>query len=656
MKRLIFFFTLLFNAVIPYESIAENKIIDSLSTVLKSQQEGIEKVKTLNALAFEFKYNNADTSLHFADKALKLSNRLNYKKGVADSYMAVAAAFLTLGKSQQALKNLDNSLKIYNNLELDNNNSKKESDQIKNDKSRLYNLMGTVYIRLQDKPAEALKCFSASLKINLAQENKRGIAVSYNNIGNVYFVLKKYKEALKNFSASLKIKKEMGNMLGIAESFVNIGNIYNDTKYYSLALANYDSAYVIYKEKGHVRGIAGFYQNRANVFANQKKYVDAFDNYSEALKISMKLKDQQEIAGTYINISDLYRRQKKYLLAKVYARKCLKTSENLQSFHLKKFSYFNIASSDSAIGNFNDAFKNYKLYIIFRDSLLFEENSKKMVETQLQYEFDQKELIANAEQEKKNLLIEKEIQKQKLLKNSFLSGFAFVLFFAVTFFIQKSKIKAGKKLSDELLLNILPSEIAEELKQNGNSVAKQFDDVTVIFTDFKDFSLIAQKMSPKELVEEIDTCYKAFDRIMEKNGIEKIKTIGDSYMAAGGLPVENKTNAISVVDAAMEILKFTKERLEENRKIGKQGFEIRLGINTGQVVAGIVGVKKFAYDIWGDTVNIASRMESSGEAGKVNISGTTYALVKEKYNCLYRGKIDAKNKGLIDMYFVESIA
>ena len=272
----------------------------------------------------------------------------------------------------------------------------------------------------------------------------------------------------------------------------------------------------------------------------------------------------------------------------------------------------------------------------------------------MQYEFDKKEASAKAEQEKKDAVAMKELQRQKLIRNSFVGGFTTVLLFAGIFLKQRNKIKKGKKLSDELLLNILPEEVAEELKAKGSAEAKHFDEVTVMFTDFKGFTQISEKLSAKELVMEIDTCFKAFDNIISKYNIEKIKTIGDSYMCAGGLPVVNETNAADIVNAALEIQQFMHEHLQQRKREGKELFEIRIGIHTGPVVAGIVGVKKFAYDIWGNTVNIASRMESSGEAGKVNISGATYELVKNKFNCTHRGKIEAKNIGEIDMYFVGS--
>ena len=214
-------------------------------------------------------------------------------------------------------------------------------------------------------------------------------------------------------------------------------------------------------------------------------------------------------------------------------------------------------------------------------------------------------------------------------------------------------LQSEKEKTDELLLNILPLDIARELKEKGTAQAKKYESVSVLFTDFVGFSIIAENMSADELVSEIDYCFKEFDRIIQKYPIEKIKTIGDAYMAVGGLPVTNQTHAVDVIHAALEIKDFIEEHKKKKKAQNKPIFEVRIGVHTGNVVAGIVGLKKFAYDIWGDTVNLASRMESSSEAGRINISGTTYELVKDHFVCTYRGKIMAKNKGVVDMYFVE---
>lgn len=212
-----------------------------------------------------------------------------------------------------------------------------------------------------------------------------------------------------------------------------------------------------------------------------------------------------------------------------------------------------------------------------------------------------------------------------------------------------ASLRVEKEKSDGLLRNILPAEIAEELKEKGHSEARLYNDVTVLFTDFVDFTQKAEMLSPAALVAEIDACFKAFDTITEKYGLEKIKTVGDAYIAASGLPIENPSHAQDVVRAALEIRDFIQSRKQSN----PQSFSIRLGVHSGPVVAGIVGVKKFAYDIWGDTVNTAARMEQHGQAGKINISTTTYSLVQQTFSCSYRGELEVKHKGKMGMYFVE---
>ncbi len=214
-------------------------------------------------------------------------------------------------------------------------------------------------------------------------------------------------------------------------------------------------------------------------------------------------------------------------------------------------------------------------------------------------------------------------------------------------------IEQEKNKSEALLLNILPKETAEELKTKGYATPRHYGQVTVLFTDFKGFTQIAEKMTPEEIIKELDTCFGEFDRIIAQYNMEKIKTIGDAYMCAGGVPKANETNPFDAIDAALEIQEFMRRRKAERESQGEQYFELRLGINTGTVVAGVVGTSKFAYDIWGDAVNLASRMESSGEPNKINISEFTYEIVKNRYVCTYRGKVYAKNKGDVDMYFVE---
>lgn len=212
------------------------------------------------------------------------------------------------------------------------------------------------------------------------------------------------------------------------------------------------------------------------------------------------------------------------------------------------------------------------------------------------------------------------------------------------------ELKLEKQKSDDLLLNILPQEVAEELKEKGESKAQYYDEVSVLFTDFVNFTATAEKLGVDELLAELNVNFTAFDQIMEKHGLEKIKTIGDAYLAVSGLPVKNAAHAQNAVAAALDILAF----VEARKKEVPYGLDIRIGIHSGSLIAGIVGVKKFAFDIWGDTVNTAARMEQNSAPGKINISESTQLLVKDTFACSYRGKLQVKGKGEMDMYFVEN--
>jgi len=212
-----------------------------------------------------------------------------------------------------------------------------------------------------------------------------------------------------------------------------------------------------------------------------------------------------------------------------------------------------------------------------------------------------------------------------------------------------------KEKTEALLANVLPKNTANELMANGKATKTKYNFVTVLFSDIQGFTQIAEEMNPEVLIDELDKFFFHFDSVVEKYRIEKIKTIGDAYMCAGGIPEKNRTNPVEVILAALEMQEYMKNLKEASLIQGMKYWDIRIGIHTGTVIAGVVGHKKLSYDIWGDTVNIASRMESSGEAGKINISGATYEFVKDFFICEYRGKMPVKYKGELEMYFVKEI-
>jgi class 3 adenylate cyclase len=372
------------------------------------------------------------------------------------------------------------------------------------------------------------------------------------------------------------------------------------------------------------------------------------------------LNDQVGLSQEYYNLCAIYVLRKDFRKAITFGNEALTLSRALGYPQNIRNSAQSLVSAYKGLGMYPQAFEMLNLYKRMNDSINNRELRKNLIRRQLQFDYDRKTLADSIRNLAERQVVAERLRKEKTRRMALWGGLLLTIVFGGImdnrFLLtrrQKVQISREKQRSDELLLNILPEEVAEELKAKGSADARLFDDVTVMCTDFKDFTKISDRLSPTELVQEIHTCFKAFDQIISKHNIEKIKTIGDAYMCAGGLPIANKTNAMDVVNTALEIQKFMAGLSSERKAAGTEVFEIRIGIHTGPVVAGIVGVKTFAYGIWGDTGNIASRMESSGEVGKVNISESTYALVKHRFKCIHRGMIEAKHKGQINMYFVE---
>jgi len=290
-------------------------------------------------------------------------------------------------------------------------------------------------------------------------------------------------------------------------------------------------------------------------------------------------------------------------------------------------------------------------YYIFRDSINSVESVKEIAT--LRYNADMAQKQAEMD------MLSQQSSNQRIIL--WATGIVVLLLSALALgmyrrnrYVQRTKkiIEGEQARSEELLLNILPKQTAQELKEKGKVTAKKFESVSVLFTDFVGFTKYAEMLDPEKLVESMDFYYGNFDKIIENYGLEKIKTVGDSYMCAGGLPFEDEAHAVKMVNAAREIAAFVAQARNDKDKNDVR-FDIRIGINSGPVVAGVVGTRKFAYDIWGDTVNVASRMENHSEAGKINISENTFALVKDHFECEARGALAIKNHGKIKMYFVE---
>lgn len=522
------------------------------------------------------------------------------------------------------------------------------SERINEDSEKFYRTLGNNYLAKSDYP-EALSNYFTALKINEKNNNIQGIAASLLDIGVVYINQSDNDKALTYLFKSLKIYTDLDNKREIASNLNNIGNVYLQKGEYSKSISYYNKALKINTDLGFADWEANNLGNLGNVYYFLSNYNQALKFYLKALNIYKLLNDKDGIAINFNNIGGAYlligtdttnnNKKKALNFAKIYTDSAIVIEKEISSYQYLLESYNQLSEIQKQQNNYKEAFHSFTLYKLYSDSVFNMEKDKKLTQTGMQYEFDKKEAETKAEQEKKDI-------RQHLIIYSILAGMLSMLVFSIVVYRQRNKVKKEKARSESLLLNILPADVAEELKQKGFAAAKQYNNVTVLFTDFVNFTGISEQLSPTELVAEIHKNFTAFDIIMENHGLEKIKTIGDAYLAVCGLPNPVPDHAQRVVNAAIAI----NEYMQTNN--GK--FKIRVGINTGSVVAGIVGVKKYAYDIWGDTVNTAARMEQNSAAGKINISGSTYQLIKDSFTCEYRGKINAKNKGEVDMYFVNS--
>lgn len=612
---------------------------DSLLNEFSKAKSDTQKLNLLNHLiaksdsAHGVKY--ANDALYLADRMIaaqpSLKKILLTKK--ATTYRNLSALYNRSVDKTNAIDCLGKAITV-----LQQTNNKKHLYEA-------YDELALIYTFIGDVP-NALDFFSKSLKLAEELRDTPAIASLTNDIGFVYGTNGEADASLLQHKKAMELFSAIGDEAGLSSTLNNVGMQYYKEKDFVSAEKYFLQSLAIREKLNLKPGLAVTYNNLGGVYRAKGDLNNAMVYFKKSLALRRELKDFLSVSQSLNNISQLYTTQGQWQKARIYVDSALSLAKQYKSPGFIISAERQYARVDSALGNFESALYHYQQYVLYNDSVNRESNRKAVLKTQIKYEFEKKQEQVKAEQDKKDALSAKELQRQKLFRNSFIAGFAVMLLFAGVFFFQRNKIGKEKKRSEDLLLNILPKEVAEELKEKGSAEAKLFENVTVFFSDFKGFTTVSEKLSPQELVNELHECFTAFDNIMQKHNIEKIKTVGDAYLAVSGVPTANPNHAEDVVKAAIEICEYMKTR--SNKELSA----VRIGIHSGHVVAGIVGVKKFAYDIWGDTVNTAARMEQNGEAGKVNISEATYELVKDKFNTEFRGEIEAKNKGKLKMYFV----
>ena len=499
----------------------------------------------------------------------------------------------------------------------------------------------------------ALEAFFTSAEVAVRAKYAAGEGTAYMSIADVYSVMGNANNAENYYDKAIGILRETTDSISLGTALLNAGDEYFNNKKFDTALEYFQESGDIFDKIDYQIGKAYNLGNIGIVYAEQGKDALAESNINQAINILEELEDYYPISVYLTYMADIYARKNELPIAFNYANRSLQLATDFGLKDQIGDAYVQLSELYEQSGNYQKAFTNYQNHIHFRDSVKNIQTVQQLADLRTDYEVSQKQTEVDLlNQQKRN---QRTVVIATIVVLLLISLLAMGLY-RRNRFIRKTKriIENEKNRSENLLLNILPEKTAQELKEKGKVRASKFESVSVLFTDFKGFTEAAETVSPEILVKSIDYYFSKFDQIIDKWNLEKIKTIGDAYMCAGGLPFPTEDHAKQMIHAALEMAEF----VQNSKKVSyrdQMRFDIRIGINTGPVVAGVVGSKKFAYDIWGDTVNVASRMESMSEPGKINISQNTYALIKDEFECTFRGQFEVKNRGMMKMYFVHGL-
>lgn len=644
-----------------------------------------------------FQVGSIDSALLMYDKHLDFFKKQNNYEGILQTLQQKVNVFLNIENYRQAL---DLNLQIKTLAE-----EKKDNAHL----AIIYNNIGYNFNALEEYD-KAVKYFLSALEIhtnelikNNTTSTKLDLTILYTNIGIAYNNLNDPNNAIE-FLLQAQRTNRKSNLQGvtnaylqhlIASIYLNHGDVYNALQFNNVAMGNatknkdfrvlsdtyltsakiqqqlydYELALDFYQKHFALRDSFALEERfRKQQLLQQQLLLEKSEKEIRLLLVNEEIKDQ-EIATLQIQTQLLEseadkiklesdRQQQEFELLK--KEQDIKDA-NLRASQLEK----ETAQQESAL---------------LQQKLIAEQKDKEAQRAKQQEEFailqaakskaESEEAKRAAELSKKNEdIAQLQLEQEKSFRQFIyglgaLAGLIFIMILSAWYYARvanqklaakNKEIEEERRKSEQLLLNILPQQTAQELKTTGIATPKEYDKVTVLFADFSNFTKISEKLTAEELLNELNECFRAFDEITEEYGLEKIKTIGDGYMCAGGIPIANDTNPTDAVYAAIQMQNYMQQRYEEKTNTGTPYWNMRIGIHTGHVIAGVVGTKKFAYDIWGDTVNIASRMESSCENGKINISAETRTFLNGEFDCSYRGEVEVKHANKVGMYFVKPV-
>jgi adenylate cyclase len=619
---------------------------------LPRAKEDTNKVNLLKILAFEYYSINPDVGINYSERSLKLAEMLNWKKGIANALKTLGICNWSIAKYPKALDYFQKALTINEEI---------------SDKSGIASNLGNIGIvyQYQSDYPKAMEYYFKALKIFEELGDKNGTTNNLGNIGIVYWYQSNYPKAMEYYFKALKIYQELDDKNGIARNLGNIGIVYKEQFDYPNALKYDLKATEIYETLGNKSGIAVNSGNIGVIYENQSDYPMALKYYFKALKIYEELDDKNGIARNLGNIGILYitlsqdsifskLNKRNELISKTremnlikgieYSLKAVEICREIGELKMLINIYSSIYDGFKRLGNYPKALEYHEFFQKTQDSVFNLEKAKKFASLE-------------AVRDKDIAVKQTEIQKIQLLKarneSYFMYGGLFFLALIIVFIYRQ------RKISEKLLLNILPAKISKRLKKKESPIADYFAEASVVFIDIVDFTKMSAKVPAKRVAEVLNILYSRLDKIAQKHGLEKIKTIGDCYMAAAGLPVPDKDNAFKAAKFVNEAYELLTDYDAGDGTI----LQFRCGVDCGPVVAGVIGDHKFIYDVWGDTVNTAARMEEYSEPGKIQITErfkeaiTNYEIRftngGKNFKFEERGEVEIKGKGVMRTWFLE---
>jgi len=686
MKTLLTIIALVFITNTAYSQLSGQAKIDSLLKELPKMKQDTNGVNLLFDLSAIYSRINPDEGLNYGKLGLDLAKKLSCDRGKAMCFSALAQNTISKSDFPKAIEYFKESLKICEKM---------------GDKSGIANNLGNIgviYADISDFP-KALEYHSKALKIYEELGDKSGISVNLGNMGNIYHHQSNYPKSLEYYLKALKMDEELGRKSGILANLNNIGHIYSSLSEHLKALEYYQKSLQISEELEDKSGIALGLGNIGIAYYYLSEYEKALEYYLKSLKIEEEIGNKRNIAGKLHNIGAIYSERQDYPKALEYYLSALEINEEINNkiwiaqnlsglgvlyFHLsqdsilskisertslislnkdinlnKSIDYFiasiklfeeigaidsrsvklsNLAEAYEMKGDYKKAYEAYKEHKTLQDSIFSNEKAME---------------IANLEAKRENELKDAEIEllvsnqeKQVLRTYSLIGGLVALAIIIGIIFVQRKK-------SEKLLLNILPVKIAKRLKRKEENIADDFENATTIFIDLVGFTSFAKDKKASEVVKVLNKIFHRFDDLVNKHGLEKIKTMGDGYLAVAGVPEPDTNHCQKAVNFALEV---RKEIEKFNNETGLN-INARIGLETGPLVAGVIGSSKFIYDIWGDSVNTASRMESTGTPGKIQITeNVKNELEKQTTNLQFekREAFEVKGKGIMHTYFLEN--